>query len=86
MSKTQDKRFQRRIEHAEFIWEKAQIKAASAQSVLDYMVKVFNENKNELTPEQVEQTESQIKQRQDEIQKFLMDEKEVYENRLGVVQ
>ena len=85
MSKTQDKRLQRRIESAEYLWNQSQIKAASAQSVLDYMVKVFEENRGELTPEQVKQTEEQITLRQNEIKEFLLSEKAVYEKRLGVV-
>lgn len=85
MSKTQDKKLQRRIEQAEFLWERAQVKAASAQSVLDYMVEQFNKFKEELTPEQIEQTEEQIALRQKEIQEFIMGEKAEYEKRLGVV-
>lgn len=86
MSKTQDKRLQRRIEQAEFIWERAQIKAASAQSVLDYMVEQFTKHKDELTEEHANLTLEQISLRQKEIQDFLMEEKEKYEKRLGVVQ
>ena len=86
MSKTQDKRLQRRIEQAEFLWERAQIKAASAQSVLDYMVEQFNKFKEELTPEQITETEEQIALRQKEIQEFIMSEKTEYEKRIGVIQ
>lgn len=86
MSKTQDKRLQRRIEQAEFLWERAQVKAASAQSVLDYMVEVFTANKEELTPEQVKETEDQISLRQKEIENFIMGEKKEYEKRLGVIE
>lgn len=86
MSKTQDKRLQRRIEQAEFLWERAQIKAASAQSVLSYMVEIFEKNKEELTPEQVKETEEQIDVRQKEIENFLMNEKKEYEKRLGVIE
>lgn len=85
MSKTQDKRLKRRIEQADFLWERAQVKAASAQSVLDYMVEQFNKFKEELTPEQIEATEDQIAMRQKEIKEFLMSEKESYEKRLGVI-
>ena len=85
MSKTQDKRLQRRIEQAEFLWERAQVKAASAQSVLDYMVEQFNKFKEELTPEQITSTEEQIALRQKEIEEFIMGEKTEYEKRLGIV-
>ena len=85
MSKTQDKKLKRRIEQAEFLWERAQIKAASAQSVLDYMVEQFNKHKGELQPEHIEQTEEQIALRQKEVKEFLMEEKQKYEDRLGVI-
>ena len=85
MSKTQDKRLRRRIEQAEFLWERAQIQAASAQSVLDYMVDQFNKHKEELQPEHITQTEEQVALRQKEIEAFLMEEKAKYEQRLGVI-
>ena len=85
MSKTQDKRLKERIAQADFIWERAQVKAASAQSVLDYMVEQFNKFKEELTPEQVIATEEQIAIRQKEIEDFIMEEKASYEKRLGVI-
>ena len=85
MSKTQDKRLQRRIEQAEFLWERAQLKAATAQSVLDFMVKQYNEHKSELSEEIVAQTEEQIALRQKEIEDFLMKEKAEYEKRLGII-
>lgn len=85
MSKTQDKRLQRRIEQAEFLWERAQIKAAGAQSVLDYMVEQFNAHKEELPEDIVKQTEEQISLRQNEIKEFLMTEKAEYEKKLGVI-
>lgn len=85
MSKTQDKRLQRRIEQAEFLWERAQIKAASAQSVLDYMVEQFNAHKEELSEDIVKQTEEQISLRQNEIKEFIMAEKAEYEKKLGVI-
>lgn len=85
MSKTQDKRLRRRIEQAEFLWERAQVKAATAQSVLDYMVKQYEDHKAELPEDVVTQTEEQIALRQKEIEEFLMGEKLEYEKRLGVV-
>ena len=85
MSKTQDKRLKRRIEQAEFLWERAQIKAATAQSVLDFMVKQYTDHKDELSEDIVAQTEEQISLRQKEIESFIMEEKAKYEERLGVV-
>ena len=93
LSKTKQKREARLLEQKEFLakkkmgeiqqkWNDAQIKAASAQSVLDYMIQVFTENKKELNEEQVSQTEEQIKIRQKEIEEFIMAEKTDYEQAL----
>lgn len=86
MSKTADKRLQRRIEHAEYLWEQAQLKAATIQSALDYAVDQFNKHKAELSLEVIEQTEDMIAARQKEIKEYLMGEKEQYVKRLGVAQ
>lgn len=86
MSKTADKKLQRRIEHADYMWEQAQLKAATAQSVLDYMVDQFNQHKNELELEVIEKTEDMIAARQKEIKEYLMKEKDVYIQRMGAVQ
>ena len=93
LSKTKQKREARLLEQKEFLakkrmgeiqtkWNDAQIKAASAQSVLDYMVEVFNQNKEELNDEQTKQTEEQIALRQKEIEEFLMTAKDEYEKEL----
>lgn len=92
-SKTKQKREARLLEQQEFLakkrmgqiqkkWEEAQVKAASAQSVLDYMVEVFNANRKELTDEQVQETEEQIKIRQKEIEEFIMGAKDAYTQEL----
>ena len=43
MSKTQDKRLQRKIDHAEFLWQQAQLKAAMAKTELDLAVITFKD-------------------------------------------
>lgn len=85
MSKTADKKLKRRVEHAEYMWEQAQLKAASIQSALDYAIDQFNKHKGELTPEVIEQTEDMIAKRQSEIKEFLMKEKDLYVERMGVI-
>lgn len=85
MSKTADKKLKRRIEHAEYMWEQAQLKAATIQSALDYAVDQFNKHKAELDLETVEKTEDMIAQRQKEIKEFLMKEKDLYVERMGVI-
>ena len=96
MSKNQEKIAIKKAEQSDYLkgvkrqrieqrWETAQIKAAGAQSVLDYMVEQFHKFNFELTPEQIEQTEDQIALRQKEIKEFIMAEKAEYERRLGVI-
>ena len=64
-------------------WETAQIKAAGAQSVLDYMVKYYEDHKEELAEDIVKQTEEQIALRKKEIEDFLMGAKTDYEKEIG---
>ena len=85
MSKTADKRLKRRVEHAEYIWEQAQLKAATIQSALDYAIDQFNQHKHELSEEIVKQTEEMIAARQNEIKEYLMKEKDDYVQRMGFV-
>lgn len=65
-------------------WEEAQLKAATMQSVLDYAVEQFNEHKDELEPEIAEKTETMIKERQSEIESFLMEQKDLYLESMGL--
>lgn len=69
-------------ERIEQRWESAQITAASAQSVLDYMIKTYEEHKEELEKDIVEKTEEQIALRKKEIEDYLMTAKETYEKEL----
>lgn len=85
MSKSGDKRLKRRIEHAEYMWEQAQLKAATIQSALDYAIDQFNKHKQELAPEVIEQTEDMIALRQKEIKEYLMKEKDTYVERMGLL-
>lgn len=59
-------------------WEDAQIKAATMQSVLDYAVDQFNQHKEELEADVIAKTEELIKERQSEIEAYLMEEKEIF--------
>ena len=86
MSKTQDKRKQRKIEHAEFMWKQAQLKAALAKTDLDLAVESFKEAIGELTEEQAKATEEKAQEQYKRIEEFLMSEKEKYLERLGIQQ
>jgi len=65
-------------------WTNVQIKAAGFQSVLDYAVDQYNQHKEELDEEVITKTEEMIKERQAEIEKFLMTEKDLYLEAMGI--
>ena len=65
-------------------WEESQIQAATWQSVLDFAINQFNQHKDELEEEMITQTETQIKERQDQIKEFIMSEKELYLESIGI--
>ena len=88
MSKRQDKVAINVAEQKDFLrgkerkaieerWEKAQLQAATMQSVLDYMVEQYKEHQGELSEEIIAQTEEQIALRRTEIEDYLMAEQKV---------
>jgi hypothetical protein len=86
MSKTQEKRKQRKIEHAEFMWKQAQLRAALAKTDLDLAVESFKDAMGELTEEQVKATEEKAQEQYKRIEEYLMSEKELYLERMGIQQ
>lgn len=86
MSKTQEKRKQRKEEHAEFLWQQAQLKAALAKTDLDLAILTFKDLQGEMTPEQIKATEEQAEIQNKRIETYLMSEKEKYLERMGIQQ
>ena len=86
MSKTQEKRKQRKIEHAEFMWKQAQLKAALAKTELDLAIETFKDAMGELTEDQVKATEEKAQEQYKRIEEYLMSEKELYLERMGIQQ
>jgi hypothetical protein len=86
MSKTQDKKKQRKIEHAEFLWNQAQLRSALIKNQLDLAVETFKELIGEMTEEQIKATEEQTQIQYKRIEEYLMSEKEMYLERLGIQQ
>jgi hypothetical protein len=76
--------FAKRRQEAEERWTNAQIKAAGFQSVLDYAVDQYTQHKDELEEEVITKTEEMIKERQEEIKQFLMTEKDIYLEKMGI--
>jgi len=65
-------------------WENAQLQAATWQSVLDHAVELYNTHKDELEEEVITETEKQIEARQTQIKEFLMTEKDIYLEAMGI--
>ena len=86
MSKTQNKRLQRKQEHAEFMWKQAQLKAALAKTNLDLAVETFKDLNKEMTQDQVQATQEQTEVQYKRIEEYLMSEKELYLERMGIQQ
>jgi hypothetical protein len=86
MSKTQEKKKQRKEEHAEFLWNQAQLKAALIKNQLDIAVQTFKELSGEMTEEQVKATEEQTQIQYKRVEEYIMSEKERYLERLGIQQ
>jgi hypothetical protein len=86
MSKTQDKRKQRKIEHAEYMWRQAQLKAALAKTDLDLAVVTFKDAMGEMTEEHIKATEEKVQEQYKRIEEYLMSEKELYLERMGIQQ
>ena len=86
MSITQDKRKQRKIEHAEFLWKQAQLKAALAKTELDLAIETIKDAMGELTEDQVKATEEKAQEQHKRIEEYLMSEKELYLERMGIQQ
>lgn len=95
MSKRQEKIIANKENQQEFLekkklkpfedrWEESQIKAATMQSVLDYAVEQFTEHRDELEKEMITKTEEQISERQEQIKEFIMSEKELYLESIGI--
>jgi hypothetical protein len=84
MSKTQDKKYQRKKDHAEFLWNQAQLNSAYAKTELDLAVQTFKDLQGEMTEDQVKATEEQTQIQYNRIEEYLMKEKEKYLERIGI--
>jgi hypothetical protein len=84
MSNTQDKRKKRKEEHAEFLWRQAQLKAAMAKTELDLAAETFKDLNKEMTEEQVKATQEQVEYQYKRIEEFLMTERDLYLERMGI--
>ena len=86
MSNTQEKKLKRKHEHAEFMWQQAQLKSALAKTNLDLAVETFKDLNEEMTEQQVKETQEQVQIQYKRIEEYLMSEKELYLERMGIQQ
>lgn len=85
MSKSQEKKNKRILEHAEYLWEKAQLKAAMAQSQLGGATQIYKNLKEELSKDEQEATNREIAARHKDIQEYLETERDKYLARLATI-
>jgi ERCC4-type nuclease len=83
MSKTKEKKSERLREHAEYVWEQAQLRAAMAKTQLDIAIQVFKDMNGEMTAEQIAATEEQIALKEKELEDYLMSSRDTYIKRLA---
>jgi hypothetical protein len=74
MSKKKDKR----IAHAEMVWERDQVQAATAMQQIDKAQAVIEFNKGELTEEQLTEVYAAIETRREEVKAFLLTARDKY--------
>jgi len=70
MSKTSEKRAARAAEHAQFIKERRMVQAAMFDAALEATKSLFESSKDKLTPEQLEEAERQIAERENFVEVF----------------
>jgi hypothetical protein len=85
MSKSQQKKNDRILEQAEYLWEQAQLKAALAKSQLDGAVEIYKNMKHEMDAEEQGKTNEQIGLRNKDIEEFLETARQQYLERLKYI-
>jgi valyl-tRNA synthetase len=74
----QDKKRLKRIAHAEMIFQRDQLRAATAAEQLDKAVAAVHQYKAELQPKQLEDIEAQVETQKEELKQFLMKARDRY--------
>jgi hypothetical protein len=68
------------------LWKQAQLKAALAKTELDLAIETIKDAMGELTEDQVKATEEKAQEQHKRIEEYLMSEKELYLERMGIQQ
>jgi hypothetical protein len=72
------KKKDKRLAHAQMVWEREQLQAAVAAEQIDKAVAVIMQYKDELTEEQLEEVLSQTRSKKSELEEFLLKARNKY--------
>lgn len=78
MSKKKDKK----LAHATMVWERAQLRAATAAEQIDKAISAVEQFKHELTDAQIEDIKVQVEFQKKQIEEFLLKERNKYAKKL----
>jgi len=81
--KNQQKRIDKRKKHAVVVWAKKQLTAATAMTLLTDALADFEDNKSELTDEQVAEISAKAAEQIREIERFVMLARDNFVNEVG---
>lgn len=76
--KNQTKRLNKHLEHAEMVWTRAQLAAASFAEALDEAEKTVEENRSELTTEEYTSIQDKLAEQRAFLKDELMKARDVY--------
>jgi H2-forming N5,N10-methylenetetrahydromethanopterin dehydrogenase-like enzyme len=76
------KKAQKRLAHANMVWERDQLKAATAAEQLDKAIAAVEQYKAELTEQQISDVYNQVEVQKKEIEKFLLTSRDKYIKKL----
>jgi hypothetical protein len=77
-----NKKKNKRLAHANMVWERSQLKAAVAAEQIDKAVAAVEQYSGELTEEQILQIKAQVELQRKEIESFLIKERNKYAAKL----
>jgi hypothetical protein len=77
-----NKKKDKRLAHANMVWERSQLKAAMAAEQIDKASAAVEQYKDELTEEQINDIKAQVELQKKEIESFLLKERNKYAAKL----
>jgi hypothetical protein len=77
-----EKKKNKRLAHANMVWERAQLKAAAVAEKIDKAIATVEQYKDELSEKQIEDIKAQVELQKTEIKYFLLKERDKYAAKL----